>query len=133
MKTFALLALALLNTTSVFAASQSCSVGMSQEPVVIRVGKDEFRIAFGLNGEQCATAGCNGTIAYSAAWKTDDGLARSEQKHLNFTIPDGAKRSLVVDRHYFDTSEGKHTTDVTTVKVDSVTCESSDARATAAR
>jgi hypothetical protein len=133
MKTLALLALALLPTVSVFAASESCSVSLSQDPVVIRVGKDEFRIAFGLNGEQCASNGCNGTIDYSAAWKTDDGVARSEQKHLSYSIPDGAKRSLVVDRHYFDTSEGKHTTDVTKVSVDSVSCEASTARATAAR
>lgn len=133
MRRVALLALALLNTTSVFAASPACSVSMSQDPVVLRVGKDEFRIAFGLNGEQCSNTGCAGTIDYRAAWKADDGTTRSEQKHLSYSIPDGAKRSLVVDRHYFDTSEGKHTTDITKVSVDSVSCESSPARATAAR
>ncbi len=131
MKTLALLAFALIPAGSVFAASESCSVSLAQEPVVMRLGKDEFRIAFGLNGAQCLQSGCNGTIDYRAEWKTEDGAKRIESKQLTYAIPDGTQRSIVVDRHYFDTSEGKHTTDLTQVSVEAVSCE--PARATASR
>ena len=129
-----LLAAAMLPAAGAFAASNVCSVTLAQDPVVMRLGKDEFRIAFGLSGENCAQAsGCAGTIDYRADWKAEDGTSRNEHKQLAFTIPDGAKRSLVVDRHYFDTSEGKHTTDVTMVSVEHVSCDSNAVRATASR
>ncbi len=129
----ALLAVAMLPAAGAFAASNVCSVSMAQDPLIMRLGKDEFRIAFGLSGENCAQpGGCAGTINYRADWKAEDGTSRNEHKQLAFTIPDGAKRSLVVDRHYFDTSEGKHTTDLTAVSIENVSCEST-VRATAAR
>lgn len=133
MKTLATLILAIVPIASVFAASESCSVSMAQEPVVMRLGKDEFRIAFGLNSERCGANGCNGTISYLAKWTTEDGAARDERKQLSFAIPDGAKRSLVVDRHYFDTSEGKHTTQLSKVDVEGVSCAPADSRVTASR
>jgi hypothetical protein len=128
-----LLAAAML-PSGAFAASNVCSVSLAQDPVIMRLGKDEFRIAFGLSGEHCAQpGGCAGTINYRADWKAEDGTLRNEHKQLAFTIPDGAKRSLVVDRHYFDTSEGKHTTDVTLVSIENVSCDATVARATASR
>ncbi len=132
MKTLAALTLILAPLTSTLGA-ESCSVSLAQDPVVMRLGKDEFRIAFGLHADRCAAAGCTGTIEYDASWKADDGVTRSERKHLVYAIPDGAQRSIVVDRHYFDTSEGKHTTDVTQVAVQTVSCQGAEVRATASR
>ncbi|MEP6484816.1 MAG: hypothetical protein ABJB01_10225 [Rudaea sp.] len=133
MKILVALILALLPIATVFAASESCSVSMAQDPVVMRLGKDEFRIVFGLNSERCGARGCNGTISYSTEWTTEDGMARNEHKTLTYAVPDDAKRSLVVDRHYFDTSEGKHTTDIAHIRVEDVSCVPSAARATASR
>ena len=125
MKT-ALLALAVIlqlgNTT---AAAAACSVTVSEQPVVMRIGKDEFRIAFGVNSDTCRDSGCTGTIRYQAAWQTEDGLTNVERKLLSFSIPNGASKSIAVDRHYFDTAEGKHTTDVVRVSVDDVSCSRS--------
>jgi len=117
------LALAALPCASAF-AEDACKVNLTQDPLVMRVGKDEFRIAFGVAGDACAASGCTGVIRYQAAWRTEDGTESIDNKVLTYEIPSGAKRSIAVDRHYFDTSEGRHTTDLVDVKVDNVSCAS---------
>jgi hypothetical protein len=104
------------------AAEASCAVNVTDEPVVIRMDKDEFRIAFGVAGDACEKDGCAGVIRYHAAWRTEDGTESTDDKVLSYEIPSGAKRSIAVDRHYFDTSEGRHTTDLVGVKIDDVSC-----------
>jgi hypothetical protein len=120
----ALLALASLGTATVASAASAsaCSVSLTNEPVVMRLNKDEFRIAFGVAGDQCTTDGCSGVINYKAAWKTEDGATLTDSKRLSYTVPRGATRTVAVDRHYFDTAEGKHTTDIVKVSVDEVSC-----------
>ena len=98
------------------------SVSLSQEPLVMRLHKDEFRIAFGINAERCAANGCNGVIRYRVDWKTEDGMTRSEVRLVNYTVLPHASRALTVDRQYFDTAEAQHTTDVVKVSVDRITC-----------
>jgi hypothetical protein len=88
----------------------------------MRISKDEFRIAFGINGERCGTQGCSGLIHYRVDWKTPDGTIRSEIRHVNYTVSPNASRTIAVDRQYFDTAEGQHTTDVLKVSVDAITC-----------
>lgn len=104
------------------AAVSTRAVSLTQDPVVMRLSKDEFRIAFGLNAEHCFTAGCNGVIRYRVDWKTEDGTMRSEIKRVSYTAVPSANRALTVDRQYFDTAEGAHTTDVVRVSVDMITC-----------
>jgi hypothetical protein len=133
---FSILALALsaLPFTAVHAATpNTCSVSLSQEPVVMRIGKDEFRIAFGVNGEKCHGSACTGSIKYQASWKTEDGSTQVDHKLLTYNIPDGATRSIAVDRHYFDTAEGKHTTEIVHVSVDQVSCANGTSEALAKR
>lgn len=123
MKTISLSLVTLVALGAANAASAGeHSVSLTHEPVVMRLNKDEFRIAFGLNGERCAQSGCSGQIRYRVNWKTADGLARSEVKHVNYTVLPHAGRTIAVDRQYFDTAEGQHTTDVVKVSVDSITC-----------
>jgi len=105
------------------AAISTRAVSLTQDPVVMRLSKDEFRIAFGLNAERCASTGCNGVIRYRVDWKTEDGTTRSEIKRVSYTAVPSANRALTVDRQYFDTAEGAHTTDVVRVNVDMITCE----------
>jgi hypothetical protein len=88
----------------------------------MRLNKDEFRIAFGINGERCGDNGCNGIIRYRVEWKTADGTTRSEIKHVSYTVSPRAPRTIAVDRQYFDTAEGQHTTDVVKVSIDAITC-----------
>jgi hypothetical protein len=97
-------------------------VALTQSPLVMRLSKDEFRIAFGINGEQCAAKGCHGFIRYRVHWKTEDGVTRSEVKLVDYTVLAHTGRSIAVDRQYFDTAEGQHTTEVVTVSVDLITC-----------
>jgi hypothetical protein len=104
------------------AAPAERSVSLTQEPLVMRLNKDEFRIAFGINGEQCAPQGCNGLIRYRVDWKTTDGMTRSEIKQVNYTVSPDAPHTIAVDRQYFDTAEGEHTTDIVNVRVDMITC-----------
>jgi hypothetical protein len=98
------------------------SISLTQEPLVMRLNKDEFRIAFGINGERCGAKGCSGMIRYRVEWKTRDGTTRSEIKHVDYTVPPRAGRTIAVDRQYFDTAEGQHTTDVVKVRVDAISC-----------
>jgi hypothetical protein len=128
-----LLALAVLPLCSAFAAPTTCGVSLTQDPLVMRVGKDEFRIAFGLDAASCHESGCSGSIRYDATWQTDDGLRSTERKTVAFDIPAGAERSLSVDRHYFDTAEAQHTTQIVGVAVEQISCDSSDRSSLASR
>jgi hypothetical protein len=111
---------------SAFAAQatepQAHPISLSQSPLVMRLSKDEFRIAFGINGEKCAATGCHGQIQYRVHWKTEQGLTRSELKQVSYTVPPRSGRSIAVDRQYFDTAEGQHTTEIVNVSVDAITC-----------
>ncbi len=122
MKVSVLALMVILNPAGFAAASAACAVNVGAQPVVMRIGKDEFRIAFAVNSDACKANGCNGTIRYQASWKTEDGATSIDRKLLSYTIPDGATRSIAVDRHYFDTAEGKHTTDIVRVQIDAVSC-----------
>ena len=117
------LALSVLPLGSAFAAPATCGVSLTQDPLVMRVGKDEFRIAFGLDAASCKETGCTGSIRYNTTWETEDGIRSTEQKTVTFNIPDGAERSLSVDRSYFDTAEAKHTTKVVGVDVSQISCD----------
>ena len=128
-----LLALAVLPLGSAMATPTTCSVSLTQDPLVMRVGKDEFRIAFGLDAASCHESGCSGSIRYDATWQTDDGQQSTERKTVTFDIPAGAERSLSVDRHYFDTAEAQHTTQIVGVAVERISCESSDRSSLASR
>lgn len=88
----------------------------------MRLSKDEFRIAFGINAEQCAATGCHGLIQYRVHWKTEQGLTRSEFKQVSYTVAPRSGRSIAVDRQYFDTAEGQHTTEILNVSVAAITC-----------
>ncbi|HEX2788970.1 MAG TPA: hypothetical protein VHN17_00935 [Steroidobacteraceae bacterium] len=98
------------------------AVSLTQDPLVMRLSKDEFRIAFGINADRGAPNGCNGVIRYRVDWKTEDGMTRSEVRMVNYTVSPRASRAMTVDRQYFDTGEGQHTTDVIKVSVDRITC-----------
>lgn len=127
------LALVALPFGSVFAASATCGVSLTQDPLVMRLGKDEFRIAFGLDAATCKDNGCSGSISYTATWQTDDGRQSTERKTVAYDIPAGAERSLSVDRHYFDTAEAQHTTKVVGVDVEQISCDRSERSSLASR
>ena len=105
------------------AGEGTCSVSLTQDPLVMRLGKDEFRIAFGLDASNCNGAGCSGSIRYETTWETEDGVRTVEQKTVSFDIPPGAERSVSVGRSYFDTAEAKHTTNVVSVDVSQIRCD----------
>jgi hypothetical protein len=128
-----LLALCVLPLGTAFAAPATCGVSLTQDPLVMRIGKDEFRIAFGLDAASCHESGCSGSIQYDATWQTDDGQRSTERKTVAFDIPAGAERSLSVDRHYFDTAEAQHTTQVVGVAVDQISCDSTARSSVASR
>jgi hypothetical protein len=122
-------ALALIAMTAMSAAIAGTAtnvpdhvVVLTQDPLIMRLSKDEFRIAFGINGEHCGAQGCSGLIRYRVDWKTPDGVTRSEIRHVNYTVSPNASRTIAVDRQYFDTAEGQHTTDVLRVSIDAITC-----------
>jgi len=123
MKTTALALMAMLTVSAAAGAAppHNRPVSLTQDPLVMRLNKDEFRIVFGINGERCGATGCNGLIRYRVDWKTADGTTRSETKHVSYTVSPLAPRTIAVDRQYFDTAEGQHTTDVVKVRVDSIT------------
>ena len=118
----AISAIALLASSADAAPPTKRSVSLTQDPLVMRLSKDEFRIAFGIDGGRCGAQGCSGLIRYRVDWKTQDGTARSEIRHVNYTVLPSAGRTIAVDRQFFDTAEGQHTTDVVKVSVDSITC-----------
>ena len=119
-----LIAIAAWSAGALAASPSARSISLTQEPLVMRLNKDEFRIAFGINGERCGIGGCSGIIRYRVDWKTQGGAIRSEIKRVNYTVPPRAARTIAVDRQYFDTAEGQHTTDVVMVRVDAITCVS---------
>jgi hypothetical protein len=98
------------------------SVSLTQNPLIMRLNKDEFRIAFGINGERCGANGCSGMIHYRVNWKSADGATRSETRHVSYTVLPRSHRTIAVDRQYFDTAEGQQTTDVVNVRIDAITC-----------
>ena len=112
--------LAVLGTGAALASDRS--VSLTQDPLVMRLNKDEFRIAFGINGERCGENGCSGLIRYRVDWKTADGATRSETKHVSYTVAPRATRTIAVDRQYFDTAEGQHETHIVKVSIDTITC-----------
>ncbi len=100
-------------------------MSLTQEPLVMRLNKDEFRIAFGIDGER----GCTGMIQYRVDWKTPDGTTRTEHRHVSFTVSPLVSRTIAVDRQYFDTAEGQHMTDVVKVHIEAISCRGIDSRA----
>ena len=124
MFSLSLIAMTALSAAALAGSPAARSISLTQEPLVMRLNKDEFRIAFGINGERCGEKGCSGMIRYRVDWKTQDGATRSEFKRVNYTVPPRAGRTIAVDRQYFDTAEGQHTTDVVKIRVDAITCVS---------
>ncbi len=98
------------------------SASLVQDPLVMRLSKDEFRIAFGINTQGCVSNGCRGVIHYRVKWKTEDGTVMSEFRRVRYNVVPHSSRTITVDRQYFDTAEGAHTTDVVKVTVDRITC-----------
>lgn len=98
------------------------SASLIQDPLIMRLSKDEFRIAFGINAQGCASNGCSGVIHYRVKWKTEDGTVMSEFRRVVYNVLPHSSRTMTVDRQYFDTAEGAHTTDVVKVTVDTITC-----------
>jgi len=96
---------------------------LAQPPLVMRLGKDEFRIAFGLDTRGCAQRGCGGVIRYTVAWRTEDGTLGSENKRVSYRVLPHYGRALTVDRQYFDTAEGAHTTELVGVTVAGISCD----------
>jgi hypothetical protein len=104
------------------AAAAERSIWLTQQPLVMRLSKDEFRIAFGIEAGPAAANGCHGVIRYRVDWKAEDGTMRSEIRRVNYTVSPRSSRSITVDRQYFDTAEAEHTTEVVRVSVDRITC-----------
>ena len=98
------------------------AVSLTQDPLVMRMSKDEFRIAFGINASRCSLSGCYGVIRYRVSWRAEDGTKGSDFKQVVYAVAPHAPRSIVVDRQYFDTAEAEHTTQITRVSVDRITC-----------
>jgi hypothetical protein len=121
MKTIRLGLVALISVTAQ-AADATPLISLSQSPLVMRLSKDEFRIAFGINGELCSPDGCHGLIRYRVDWRTEGGVTRSEVKQVSYAVSPHSGRSIAVDRQYFDTAEGAHTTEIVNVSVDVITC-----------
>jgi len=116
---------AVLSLPTLAAAGESGprAVHISQQPLVMRLSKDEFRIAFGIEAPGCAARGCSGHIHYRVSWRAEDGTLVSESKRVSYSVPASYGRTMIVDRQYFDTAEGAHTTDVVRVTVSRITCE----------
>jgi hypothetical protein len=130
MISLALMAVLTMSASAGAAPASPRSVSLTQDPLVMRLNKDEFRIAFGINAERCGANGCSGMIRYRVEWKTPDGATHSEIKRVGYSVSPAARRTIAVDRQYFDTAEGRHTTDVVKVRVDGITCrDGADERA----
>ncbi len=128
MKVIPLALLAAFTTAAAAHATEPVAgaISLSQTPLVMRLSKDEFRIAFGLNGEHCVRSGCHGRIRYRVHWRTEDGVRHAEVKELSYAIAAHSGRSIAVDRQYFDTGEAQHTTEIIGVTVDEITCQAGD-------
>ena len=121
--TAALLAALLAPTLAVAADAAPRTARVIQEPLVMRLSKDEFRIAFGIDVPRCALRGCSGQIHYRIAWRTEDGTQVAETKRVSYSVPANYGRTMIVDRQYLDTAEGAHTTEVVGVTIKRITCE----------
>jgi len=123
MKLIPLSLIALAVTSAGAEPASKLEVSLTQDPVVMRLSKDEFRIVFGINGEKCAPSGCSGVIHYRVDWRTSGGETRSSDlKQTRYSVSPLANRTISVDRQFFDTGEGQHTTDVVKVTVAKITC-----------
>jgi hypothetical protein len=131
MKTISLVAMMTLSAGVGAAPASKHSVSLTEDPLIMRLNTDEFRIAFGINGERCGANGCSGVISYRVDWKTADGATRSEIKHVSYTVLPSARRTIAVDRQYFHTAEGQQTTDVVKVSIAAITCRDGAAEPTA--
>ena len=98
------------------------TAALTQSPLVMRMSKDEFRIAFGIKGIGCTSSGCHGRIRYRVNWKVEDGTSHWQMREVDYAVVPHSTRTITVDRQYFDTSEGAHTTDVVRVVVTRITC-----------
>jgi hypothetical protein len=105
------------------AAPSNGAVSSSADPLVIRLSKDEFRIAFGIDGAHCMPGGCYGQIHYRVHWTASDGTTRWETKAVAYKVSPNASRTIAVDRQYLDTAEGAHTIDAVDVSVHAITIE----------
>jgi hypothetical protein len=121
--TAALLAALLAPTLAAAADAAPRTARVIQEPLVMRLSKDEFRIAFGIEAPRCAARGCSGQIHYRIAWRTDDGTQVVETRRVSYSVPANYGRTMIVDRQYLDTAEGAHTTEVVAVTVKRITCQ----------
>ena len=121
-RTISLLFIGLVASGASSALSSGREVSLTEAPLVMRVDKDEFRIAFGVIAQACGQNGCTGSIRYRVEWQTAQGVKRSEIKQVGYTVSPLASRTIAVDRQYFDTAEGAHTTEVLKVSVDRITC-----------
>jgi hypothetical protein len=99
------------------------AVSLVGPPLVMRLNSDEFRIAFGIDGKRCMPGGCSGSIHYRVHWKTADGSVWSDVRRVTYRVSPDSGRTIAVDRQYLDTAEGAHTTEVTDVSVERITCE----------
>jgi hypothetical protein len=104
------------------ASAANGAAALTHPPVIMRLNKDEFRIAFGVGAPGCTHSGCSGVIRYRVDWKTEDGAVISEFKRVGYSVLPNSNRTITVDRAYFDTAEGAHTTAVVRVVVDRITC-----------
>jgi hypothetical protein len=104
------------------------AASLTQSPLVMRMSKDEFRVAFGIKSVGCAANGCRGVIRYRVRWQAEDGTTRWETREVDYAVVPHSTRTITVDRQYFDTAEGAHTTDVVQVIVARVTCEEASVR-----
>ena len=98
------------------------AASLTQAPMVMRLSKDEFRLAFGITAVGCSTSGCHGAIRYRVNWRTEDGTARSDLREVDYRVLPHDARSITVDRQYFDTAEDAHTTEVLDVSVTRISC-----------
>jgi|SRR6185437_5527732 len=97
-------------------------VSLTQDPLVMRLSNDEFRIAFGISARGCTSNGCSGVIHYKVKWMAEDGTPMSEYRHVSYDVLPQSSRTIAVDQQYFDTSEGAHRTEVIEVTVNTITC-----------
>ncbi len=102
-------------------ATAAPPITVTHAPLVMRMSKDEFRIAFGINAPRCAD-GCYGQIHYRVNWRADDGTTRAELKRVSFSVDPHTARSIAVDRQFFDTAEAEHTTEILAVHVERIEC-----------
>jgi hypothetical protein len=116
-----LLAAVAVSGSAALAAPPEGTVLLSSDPLVMRLNKDEFRIAFGIEAKSCMAHGCNGTVHYRVNWKASDGTARTELRQVSYAVAPNYDHTIAVDRQYLDTSEGAHTVDVVKVSVDKIT------------